>query len=99
MPALSLRDIYGALFYYLDRTEEVEAYLAKRERQADEIEQDFRNLQAASLLQRRLEVRRACSVKCGCPTEKAPCAGSQAAWKVITTIDALCATTLKPGHA
>jgi uncharacterized protein (DUF433 family) len=62
-PVLSLHDIYGALFYYLERTEEVEVYLAERERQADEIEQEFRDLQGPSLLQRRLEARRVQTAK------------------------------------
>ena len=62
-PTLSLRDIYGALFYYLERTEEVETYLAGQERQGDRIEQEFRNLQGASFLQRRLEERRAHTIK------------------------------------
>jgi len=59
---LSLHDIYGALFYYLERTEEVEAYLSEQERQADEIEQELGTLRASSL-QRRLEGRRTHSLK------------------------------------
>ncbi|MCZ7405167.1 MAG: hypothetical protein O8C67_09590, partial [Candidatus Methanoperedens sp.] len=37
-PSLTLRDVYGAIFYYLERTEEVETYLASQEKQAEEIE-------------------------------------------------------------
>ena len=37
-PSLTLRDVYGAIFYYLEHTEEIEAYLAEQERQAEEME-------------------------------------------------------------
>lgn len=62
-PSLTLRDVYGSLFYYLEHTEEVEAYLAKQELQADEIERAVRNVQGPSFLQRRLEERRARTLK------------------------------------
>ncbi|HLG16942.1 MAG TPA: DUF433 domain-containing protein [Blastocatellia bacterium] len=35
-PSVSLRDIYGAIFYYLNNTEVVEEYLGHRERGAEE---------------------------------------------------------------
>jgi uncharacterized protein (DUF433 family) len=57
-PSVTLRDIYGAIFYYLEHTEEVETYLANQERQAEEIEQRLRNTQGPTCLQKRLEERR-----------------------------------------
>ena len=62
-PSATLRDIYGAIFYYLEHTEEVETYLANRETQADETEQAFRASQGPESLQRRLEERRARTFK------------------------------------
>lgn len=35
-PSVSLRDIYGAIFYYLNNTEAVEEYLRQRERGAED---------------------------------------------------------------
>lgn len=58
-PSLTLREVYGAIYYYLEHTEEVETYLADQERQADEIERTVRSIPGATLLQRRLEERRA----------------------------------------
>ena len=58
-PSLTLREAYGAIYYYLEHTEEVEAYLAGQERQADEVERTVRNAQTAGSLQKRLEERRA----------------------------------------
>jgi hypothetical protein len=58
-PSLTLRDVYGAIFYYLQHVEEVEAYLAGQEEQAKEIERMVRSAQGANSLQKRLEERRA----------------------------------------
>jgi uncharacterized protein (DUF433 family) len=58
-PSLNLRDVYGAIFYYLEHTEEIEKYLAEQERQGDEMERLIRNEQGATSLQKRLEERRA----------------------------------------
>ncbi len=58
-PSVTLRDIYGAIFYYLERTEEVERYLANQEIQADEVEQTLRSIQGPTCVQKRLEERRA----------------------------------------
>ena len=55
----TLRDIYGAIFYYLEHTEEVETYLANQETQAEEIEQTLRSTQGPTCVQKRLEERRA----------------------------------------
>lgn len=37
-PSVSLHDIYGAIFSYLEHSEEVERYFASRETEAHEIE-------------------------------------------------------------
>ena len=58
-PSLTLRDVYGTVFYYLEHTEEVDAYLAEQERQAEEIEGVVRGVQNSTSLQKRLEERRA----------------------------------------
>jgi len=38
-PSLTLREIYGAIFYYLNNTEAVEEYLSKQEEAAEEARQ------------------------------------------------------------
>ncbi|SPE24764.1 conserved hypothetical protein [Acidobacteriia bacterium SbA2] len=58
-PSLCLRDVYGSIFYYLEHTEEIETYLVERERQGDEMERQIRNDHGATILQKRLEERRA----------------------------------------
>ena len=58
-PSLTLREVYGAIYYYLEHTEEVETYLTDQERQAEEIERTVRSTPGATLLQKRLEERRA----------------------------------------
>jgi len=62
-PSVTLRDIYGAIFYYLEHTEEVETYLASQMTQAEEIEQTLRNTQGPNCVQKRLEERRARTFK------------------------------------
>lgn len=63
-PTLRLRDIYGALFYYLENTEAVEAYLDRQDETAEEgrrfIEQHFdtTELRERILAQRTLQSRR-----------------------------------------
>ena len=44
-PSLTLREVYGAIYYYLAHADEVEAYLAGQERQADEVEHAVRGAQ------------------------------------------------------
>jgi uncharacterized protein (DUF433 family) len=58
-PSLTLREVYGAIYYYLEHTEEVETYLADQERQAEEIERMVRGTQDTTSMQKRLEERRA----------------------------------------
>ena len=62
-PSVTLRDVYGAIFYYLEHTEEVETYLANQEAQAEAIEQTVRNSQGHTSVQKRLEERRARAFK------------------------------------
>jgi len=62
-PSVSLRDVYGAIFYYLQHTEEIEAYLAEQEQEAEEIERAVRSAQGPTSLQKRLEERRANLIK------------------------------------
>ena len=64
-PSLTLRDIYGALFYYLENTEAVESYLSRQDESAAEgrrfIEQHFDTepLRARILARRAGQSRRA----------------------------------------
>jgi len=58
-PSLKLRDVYGAIFYYLEHTEDIETYLAGQERLGDEMERLIRNDRGATSLQKCLEERRA----------------------------------------
>jgi hypothetical protein len=62
-PSLTLREVYGAIYYYLEHTPEVEAYLGDQERLAEEMEQTVRADQDSAPLRRRLEERRARSSK------------------------------------
>ena len=57
-PSLTLREVYGAIYYYLEHAEDVEVYLADQERQAEEIERAVRSAQVTTSLQKRLEERR-----------------------------------------
>lgn len=58
-PSLTLREVYGAIYYYLEHTEEVEDYLVRQEAQAEEAERTVRDAQVETSLQKRLEERRA----------------------------------------
>ena len=58
-PSLTLREVYGAIYHYLERTSEVEAYLVEQERQAEETERTVRSAQVTNPLQKQLEERRA----------------------------------------
>jgi uncharacterized protein (DUF433 family) len=44
-PTTNLTDIYGVIAYYLRHRKEVEAYLAQRERQAEEVRQHIESQQ------------------------------------------------------
>ncbi len=58
-PSLTLREVYGAIYYYWEHAEDVETYLADQERQGEEIERAVRSAQVTTSLQKRLEERRA----------------------------------------
>jgi uncharacterized protein (DUF433 family) len=53
-PSLTLRDIYGSIFYYLSNTEQVEEYLRGRERRADEVRRFFDSRQDTKSLRQRI---------------------------------------------
>jgi uncharacterized protein (DUF433 family) len=57
-PSLTLREIYGSIFYYLNNTEQVEEYLRGREQRADDVRRDSEGRQETKLLRQRLLARR-----------------------------------------
>jgi uncharacterized protein (DUF433 family) len=57
-PSLNLRDIYGALYYYLDHTAAVEEYLAGQEREAEETRRWSEQQPGYLDLRARLQARR-----------------------------------------
>lgn len=57
-PSLSLRDIYGAISYYLDRTHQVEEYLQEQERNAKATRQAVEATSDTSALRERIRQRR-----------------------------------------
>ena len=58
-PTLSLREIYGAISYYLEHEEQVEAYLRKRDQEADQIRREIEDRPRADALRRRIRERHA----------------------------------------
>jgi len=62
-PSLTLRDVYGAIYYYMEHTEEVEKYIAEHDARADETEREIRTAYVDSSLRKKLEERRARSHK------------------------------------
>lgn len=56
-PTLSLREIYGAISYYLEHEEQVEAYLRKRDQEADQIRREIEDRPRADALRRRIRER------------------------------------------
>lgn len=57
-PSISLHDIYGAIFCYLDQTGAVEAYLSQRGQAEEEALQILENLPETTALREKLRVRR-----------------------------------------
>ena len=57
-PSLSLREIYGAVSYYLDNTESVEEYLRERKTQAARTREEVESRQDSSELRQRLRQQR-----------------------------------------
>ncbi len=57
---LKLRDVYAVITYYLDHQDVVEAYIARRQREADEARREFAALYPQSqTLQAKLAARKA----------------------------------------
>ena len=58
-PSLSLRQIYGAIAYYLDHQEDDEAYLEERQTEADAIRREIESQPQYSEFREKLRRRRA----------------------------------------
>jgi uncharacterized protein (DUF433 family) len=58
-PSLSLRQIYGAIFYYLDHQADVEEYLNERQAEADAIRHEIESRPEYAEFRERLRQRRA----------------------------------------
>jgi len=56
-PTLSLREIYGAIFYYLEHEDQVEEYLQRRDQEAARIRAEIEDRPRADALRRRLRER------------------------------------------
>jgi uncharacterized protein (DUF433 family) len=57
-PAASLKDIYGTLYYYLEHTEAVEAYMREQQQAAAETRQWVESQPGNRVLRERLRARR-----------------------------------------
>jgi uncharacterized protein (DUF433 family) len=57
-PSLSLREIYGAIYYYLEPLEDVEAYLQARQRQAHELREQIESQPHHSEFKQKIRQRR-----------------------------------------
>jgi uncharacterized protein (DUF433 family) len=62
-PAASLKDVYGAIYYYLDHTEAVEAYLREQAAAAEETRRWVEEQPGNRALRERLLARRQSLVK------------------------------------
>jgi uncharacterized protein (DUF433 family) len=58
-PSLSLRQIYGAIFYYLDHQADVEEYLKERQAEADAFRSEIESQAGYAEFRERLRRRRA----------------------------------------
>ena len=58
-PTLSLREIYGAISYYLEHEDQVEEYLQRREQEATQIRAEIEDRPRIDALRRRLRERSA----------------------------------------
>ena len=58
-PSLGLREIYGAIAYYLEHTESVEGYLRRQEPAATQTRREIEKSQTSAGLRERLRQRRA----------------------------------------
>ena len=61
-PSLSLREIYGAISYYLDRKAQVEDYLQQRELEASAVRSEIEDQPRIDALRRRIRERSAQSM-------------------------------------
>lgn len=61
-PSLNLRDVYGAIYYYLEHEEEVEEYLKKQKDAADETRKLIESKNNGEALRGRIRARREQSV-------------------------------------
>jgi len=62
-PSISLRQIYGAIAYYLEHEAEVEAYLKMRRAEAESIRHEIESQQDTAGFKARVRARRAKLVK------------------------------------
>ena len=56
-PSLSLREIYGAISYYLEHENRVSEYLRQREAEAQKVRSEIENRPRADALRRRVRER------------------------------------------
>ena len=61
-PSLNLRDVYGAIYYYLEHEAEVEEYLGKQKDAAAETRRLIENKSDGGVLRERIRARRGQSV-------------------------------------
>lgn len=57
-PSLSLREVYGAIAYYLDHTQEVEQYLTEQERDEKASRKQIESKNDVQILRKRIQARR-----------------------------------------
>jgi len=58
-PTLSLREIYGAIAYYLDHEDRVEEYLQRRDEEAVQVRRETEDRPRSDALRRRIRERNA----------------------------------------
>jgi uncharacterized protein (DUF433 family) len=57
-PSLTLREIYGAIAYYLEHQEQVDAYLREQTQAAEETQHTIESRQDSTVLRERIRARR-----------------------------------------
>lgn len=62
-PSLTLREIYGVIYYYLENTESVEDYLSKQEKSEEESRSFIDTHFDSTALRERIRARRAQLIK------------------------------------
>ena len=58
-PTLSLREIYGAIYYYLGNEDQVEEYLRRRDQEAAQLRSETEDRPRIDVLRRRIRERNA----------------------------------------